>query len=207
MASCDWPVEKIPAATWPLRIAKSQDFFYGAGAVFGSGGGGFVGEAIDSAIELLAGHRQEAGNFWLAMGELQRGLYRCAKRIFVKAIGGGTGGAAVYDGSNGDGDAVFGDVLVNGVVGEAREGVDSFLKVDFGFVGSGEFAEAQNGVYASFSTRFRTLDAFSVCPVLYFFAIRMVIVQISGRKTLLPIFILRKRAGDAPCPVPMVCMG
>ncbi len=60
------------------------------------------------------------------MRKLQRRFNRGVKRIFVETIGGGASGAAVDDGSNGDGDAVFGDVLVNGVIGEARECVDSF---------------------------------------------------------------------------------
>ena len=35
---------------------------------------------------------------------------------------------------------MFGYVLVDGVVGEAGEGVDGFVKLDFGFISPGDFA-------------------------------------------------------------------
>jgi hypothetical protein len=36
--------------------------------------------------------------------------------------------------------------LVDGVVGETREGVGGFVDVDFGFPGAGGFGEAENGI-------------------------------------------------------------
>ena len=69
-----------------------------------------------------------------------------AEGVFVDAIGGGTCGAVVDDGSNGNIEAALGDVLVDGVVGEAGERVGGFVDVDFGFVGAGGFGEAENGI-------------------------------------------------------------
>ena len=45
----------------------------------------------------------------------------------------------IDDSAYGNVQAALGDVLVNGVVGEAREGVGGFVNVDFGFVGAGGF--------------------------------------------------------------------
>jgi hypothetical protein len=100
--------------------------------------------AAKFAIFLLAGHRQEARIFRLAVRERKRRFDRGAQRVFVDAIGGGAGGAAVDDGANGHGEAAFGDVLVDGVVGEARERVVDFVDVDFGLVGFGGCREAQD---------------------------------------------------------------
>ena len=44
---------------------------------------------------------------------------------------------------------------MDGVVGEAGEGVDSFVKLDFGFVGAGDLAETQNGINTFFQVTFR----------------------------------------------------
>ncbi len=59
--------------------------------------------------------------FGLAVGEGQRGFDGGAEGVFVDAIGGGACGAMVDDGSNGNVEAALGDVLVDGVVGEAGE--------------------------------------------------------------------------------------
>ena len=52
----------------------------------------------------------------------------------------------IDDGANGDVEAALGDVLVDGVVGEARERVGGFVDVNFGFLGAGGFGEAENCV-------------------------------------------------------------
>jgi len=126
-----------------LAAANRQiaGFFHGAGAVFGSGCRGFTRKTIHAAIALLAGHRQQARNFWLTVRKLQRRFNRGEKRIFVETIAGNASGAAVDDGSNGDGDAVFCNVLVNSIVGEARECVDGFVDLHFSFIGPRDVAQ------------------------------------------------------------------
>ena len=53
--------------------------------------------------------------------------------MLIQAIGGNARGAAIDDGANGNGEAVFGHILMNGVVGEAGQRVDHFVDFDFGF--------------------------------------------------------------------------
>ena len=100
--------------------------FDGAGAFFRreSGGGGI--EAAHSAILLFAGHGQQAADLLAGCAARDKQSSMAArKRIFVNAVGGDAGGAAVDDGANGDNQAVLGDMLMDGVVGEARERVES----------------------------------------------------------------------------------
>jgi hypothetical protein len=96
---------------------------------------------------------------------------------------------------------MFCDVLVDGVVGEARECVDGFIDLNFGFVGSGNFAKAQNCRYSLLQFALGCQESttagelcsrchFAYCP-----------------ENAIPILTLRKRAGAAPCPVPIVCIG
>ena len=61
------------------------------------------------------------------------------QRFVVGLVGGGAGGAAVEHGAHGDGEHLLGDILVNGVVGEARQRVGDGADFDFGFVGVAEF--------------------------------------------------------------------
>ena len=80
----------------------------------------------------------------LAVREGERRHNRGAERIFVDSIRSGTRGATVDNGSNRNVQPAFGDVLVDGVVGEARERVGGLVDVDFGFVGARGFREPQN---------------------------------------------------------------
>jgi len=84
--------------------------------------------------------------FWLAVRQGQGSLDGGAEGVFVDAICGGAGGAAVDYGSNGNVEAALGDVLVDGVVGEAGERVGGFVYVNFGFLGACGFGEAKNCV-------------------------------------------------------------
>ena len=73
--------------------------------------------------------------FRLAVGKGERGFDGGAKRIFVNAVRGHAGGAAVHHGANGHIQAPLGNVLVDGVVGKARERFGGFVDVHFGFLG------------------------------------------------------------------------
>ena len=84
--------------------------------------------------------------FGLAVREGQGGFDGGAERIFVDAIRRGARGAVVDDGADGNVEAALGYVLVNGIVGEAGEGVRGFVDVNFGFLGAGGFGETKNGV-------------------------------------------------------------
>jgi len=78
------------------------------------------------------------------MGKGERGFDCGAEGVFVNAIGGGAGGTAFSDGANGNCESVFGDVLVNGVVGETGQSAGDFVNVDFGSFGAGGFGETKN---------------------------------------------------------------
>ena len=62
----------------------------------------------------------------------------------VDSIRSGTRGTTVDNGSNRNIQPAFGDVLVDGVVGKARETVGGFVDVDFRFVRTSGFGETQN---------------------------------------------------------------
>jgi hypothetical protein len=98
-------------------------------------------EAADSEIALLPGHRQQAGILGLPRSEGKGVPQGSAKRVFIDAIGGYPSGAPIQGGTDRNDHSVFGDVLMNGVVGEASEGFDRFVDVHLGFgsaLGSGE---------------------------------------------------------------------
>src|SRR5207302_2978205 len=110
-------------------------------------------------------------------------------------------GAAIHDSSNRNGNAMFCDVLMYGVIGETRQSIDGLVDLNFRFVGSGNFAKTQNGLYAllqfTLGCQVRPTAGglcscrhFAYCP-----------------ENAIPIFTLRKRAGAAPCHLPIVCIG
>src|SRR5438477_8577203 len=139
-----------------LAVANCEiaGFLDGSGAIFGSDGGGVLRKTVHFAIVLLARHRKEAGNFRLAVRELQRRSHGCAERIFIQAICSDASGAAVHDSANGDSDSVLGNILVDGVVRKARERVDGLIDLHFGFVCAGDFAQAQDGINMLFEIAF-----------------------------------------------------
>ena len=96
------------------------------------GGGGRV-KAPDGPVFLLTEQREKMRIFWLLRRERGGVFDRHPERIFVDAVGGDTGSAAVDDGADGNDEALFGNMLVNGVIGEAGEGVDGFVNLDFRF--------------------------------------------------------------------------
>src|SRR5260370_33288702 len=92
-----------------------------AGSIFGGEGDGLFDEAVHAAIALLSGQGQEARVLRLAVREGERSFDRSAERVFVNAIGGGARGAAIGDGANGNRQAMGGDGLGNGGVGERHQ--------------------------------------------------------------------------------------
>ena len=62
--------------------------------------------------------------------------------IFSKLVGGSAGGAAPKSRADGDGRVFFGNILMNGVVGETSEREAAAGDKDFDFVRGGELADA-----------------------------------------------------------------
>src|SRR5262249_31484122 len=112
------------------------------------------------------------------------------------------GSAAVGNGTNRNGQAVLEDILVDAVVGEACKRIGDFVDLNFSFLSASFLCENENGVdnvanFAFFQERNGSgFDGF---------------LDFGGRAHWLekaaPIRTLRKREGEAPWPVPMVCMG
>ncbi len=140
---------------------------------------------------------------------MQRELFSCghhaAKRFFVGLVGGGARGAAVHHGADGDVKHLLGDVLVDDVVGEAGERVGGDVNFHFGFVGFAELHDALgDGLqFRGGEKRFGGRVDFSASNPARdrFFRGALHLAKAT------PILMLRNRAGDAPWPVPMVCMG
>ncbi len=140
---------------------------------------------------------------------------------------------------------MFGDILMNRVVGEARERVRDHADFDFGLIGVAEFENllrnaphfgvgeqvqrcnrraglASRGgmrilvgvscVLSHKSSGRIPVAQASACVVLNLrtqkaHRLKPVLLKAHYLANAAPSFTLRKRAGDAPCPVPMVCMG
>ncbi len=98
---------------------------------------------------------------------------------------------------------------MDGVVGEAGEGVGGLVDVNFCFLGAGGFGEMENV--------FDDATKFGFGEQLRGVAVRLPAAEDFGGLDLMlsahwfekaePILTLRKRDGDAPWPVPIVCMG
>src|SRR6267154_25774 len=110
-----------------------------AGAVFRGESSGRFDDTAYAAIALFREHGKETRILRLAVREGERGFDSGTKGVFVNAIGGSARGAAIGDGANGNRQAMLGDVLVNGVVGETGQGVRNFVNVNFRFFGSSGF--------------------------------------------------------------------
>ena len=79
-----------------------------------------------------------------------------AQASLVGFVGGGARRAAVEDRAHGNGQVPLGDVLVDGIVGEARERVRARIDFDFGLVGIGK---PQDALGETRATRRRTAGA------------------------------------------------
>src|SRR6266481_8613596 len=94
---------------------------------------------------------------------------------------------------------------MNGVIRETSERAGDFVNLDFGFFGAGGLGETKN--------RFDEAAKFALGEEVGGSCARAFwrLSRFSGRfhwlEKAVPIRTLRKRAGDAPWPVPMVCMG
>src|SRR5438309_1324296 len=118
----------------------------GTGSIFSGERGRLFDETVYAAIALLARHRQEVGDFRLAVREGERGFDRGAERVFVEAIRRGARGSPVGDGANRNREAVLGDILVDGVVSKTGQRVGNFVDVDFGFFGCRGFRQTKDCV-------------------------------------------------------------
>ncbi len=124
-----------------------------------------------------------------------------AQRIFVGAICGGARGALVQMRSHRNVHRVLRHVLVNGVIGEARQRANAFVNVYFRLRNANGLGDPQ----------YRVDDA----PTLALTQQLLVCDRRRSRcapcahclENAAPIRTLRNREGDAPCPVPMVCIG
>jgi len=67
IALCACALEKIPAAVWPLLIARSHDLAAPLARNLPALVRGCLTETIDAAIALPSRHRQQMWIFWLAM--------------------------------------------------------------------------------------------------------------------------------------------
>ena len=182
--------------------------------------GGIGKIARDLRVFLRAGHRQQIGIARLAARQRCRGGHHAAQRFVVGLVGGGARRAAVEHGAHRNGERLLGDVLVDRVVGEARQRVGAGVDFDFGFVGVAKLqmrsamrrSSASEGRCAS-ATAGRWRDALRLVGSVPrgFAAISCRILRARGScyfcEAPRPRLMLRKRAGDAPWPVPMVCMG
>src|ERR1700684_1134225 len=86
-------------------------------------------------------------------------LDRAPQRILVDPICGRSCRPAIDDGSYRNGQPALGNVLMNSIVGKARQRAIDFVHMHFGFVGFGRFREAQNVVNDRTQLAFREQSA------------------------------------------------
>ena len=163
-------------------------------------------EPWQRAILLLAKQGQQARILPLACRQGQRILQCRAQNVLFQAIGRYTSGPPVHHGANRHRQAVFRNVLVNGIVRKAGERVDHLFDVYFRFLYSAELRQTQNvgrdGAQLPHVAKCFAADIRSFCRCSPH---RLPCVHPSEKAV--PIFTFRKRAGEAPCPVPIICIG
>ena len=125
-----WPLEKIPAATWPRFSANWQAFLTARArssavraAVAGGNGerhGTSVYQASAESGDPSADAKPGTGN-----------VNSRAQSIFIDPVCRDPSGAAVNGRSDGDHQSLLGNVLVDGVVRKSRQRLDRFVDVDF----------------------------------------------------------------------------
>ncbi len=163
-------------------------------------------EALQPAILLFAGQGQQVRIFRLARRQGQRTLQCRAQRILFHAIGRHTSGPPIHHGANRDGQAVLRDILVNRIIGKARERIHNLFDVDFRLFHSAQLCQTQNrGRNGAQFTH--VAECFTVCLCLFCRRSPYHVPCADSSENAEPIFTFRKRAGDAPCPVPIVCIG
>ncbi len=134
------------------------------------------------------------------MRQRKRRLNRRAQRIFIRAIRRGPRRALVHLRSHRHIHRVLRNVLVNGVVGEARQRANRFIDVYFRLRNANGFGQPQHGIndVAKLTLGSADLQASSRARFSR---------HIHCSEKAVPIRALRNRAGDAPWPVPIVCIG
>ena len=92
-------------------------------------------------IFLLARHRQKVRIFGLVAREGYGRRHHAPKRLLIRLVRRGASRTAVHDCADGDAERVLCDVLMDRVVGEARQRIGSGADVHFRFVC---FAQLEN---------------------------------------------------------------
>ena len=87
------------------------------------------------------GHGKPIGIFGLEPRQLHGGLCGPTNRIGVQPVRGRSGCSAVRNGADRERRTLFGDILMNDVVGEARERILAGLDRRFGLIGWGEIQD------------------------------------------------------------------
>ena len=128
------------------------------------------------------------------MRQGERRLDCPAKRIFVRAVRRGPGSPTIRGRANRNRQTLLGDVLVYAVVGKAGERIRSLVNVNLGFACSRQLRKAEN-IFNDAAKVAHRVKRLRGAGGAHDFAKAE------------PIFTLQKRAGAAPCPVPMVCIG
>jgi len=165
-------------------------------AIFGSERCGIFYETIYARVALFSRHGEKARVFRLAMCQREGCLDGATKGILVGAIGRGTCGAAVCDGANRDGEALLGDVLMNAVVGEARQTVRHFIDVDLSFLGSRRPGQTNDSI--DDSAKFALGEKFRGAGFVVGSGLREFGRRFHWFENAVPMRTFRKRAGDAP---------
>src|SRR6266850_336105 len=93
-------------------------------------------EAVHARVARFPRQVKKIWIFRLAVSQREGCLDGATKGIFVGAIGRGARRAAIHDSTNRNCEAMLSDVLMNAVVGEARQTVGDLVNMDLGFLGS-----------------------------------------------------------------------
>ena len=111
----------MPAAVCPSAFDDANGFGHGSSAMLGRCGGGGSVEALGFGNHRRFVERQQIRIGRGGSGQREGLLHGAANRIGIEAIGGGARGSLIERHANRKPAILLGDVLMNGVVGEARE--------------------------------------------------------------------------------------
>ena len=124
------PVEKIPAAVC-LRFSATRQTRATARARSAGVAAAVAAKEARRLFEYfcLPSIGSRSGFFGWHARQIRRGSNRAPQRFFVRLVRGGARGAAVDDRAHGNAQLLLGDVLMDGVVGEARERVGDHVDI------------------------------------------------------------------------------
>ena len=174
-----------------------------ASAIFSSRLGGRFYKMIDLLVALLLEQGQQIGTLRLVPRQAARRRNHPPQRIVVRLVGGSPRRAPIEHHPHRNSQRMFGNILMNGVIRKSRQRVDAEVDLHLRFVRVAQFQQTLRQIL-----HFRNGESPGLVMLRSSPACNMRFLFHRGHfEKATPTRTFRNREGDAPCPVPMVCIG